>query len=262
MEKTLNDRMKEFYENRTRIQLPRRAYTIIRLDGKSFSKYTKKMKKPFDNGFITAMQLTAKKLCEEIQGAQLAYVQSDEISILITDFETRETQAWFDNNIQKMCSISASIATSEFNKVNLLTNINTNKILSHVPDTIMAIVTNYKPGNFDSRVFQIPSRTEVINYFIWRQQDAMRNSVSMAAHHLLKGSMENKNVSKKKELLLNAGHDWDKFSMPEKQGTFIIKKDTLISTPNGPVQRKKWDFTSFVITDEKELIEFFIPKYD
>lgn len=261
MEKTLNDRMKEFYENRTRIQLPRRAYTIIRLDGKSFSKYTKKMIKPFDNGFITAMQLTAKKLCEEIQGAQLAYVQSDEISILITDFETRETQAWFDNNLQKMCSISASIATAEFNKINLSYLMHEN-VVSENPSNFPDIATNYKPGNFDSRVFQIPSRTEVINYFISRQQDAMRNSVSMAAHHLLKGSMKNKNVSEMKHLLLDADYDWNNFQTPAKQGTFVVKKDTLIQTPNGPVQRKKWNFTSFVITDEKQLIEFFIPKYD
>lgn len=261
MKNTLGDRMKEFYEDRTRIELPRRGFTIIRLDGKSFSKYTKKMKKPFDTGFTAAMQLTAKKLCEEIQGAQLAYVQSDEISILITDFETRETQAWFDNNLQKMCSISASIATAEFNKINLSYLMHEN-VVSENPSNFPDIVTNYKSGNFDSRVFQIPSRTEVINYFIWRQQDAMRNSVSMAAHHLLEGSMKNKNVSEMKQLLLDAGYDWDNFSKPEKQGTFIIKKDTLIQTPNGLVQRKKWDFTSFVITDEKQYIEPFIPTYE
>src|SRR5688500_7163895 len=102
MKDDLGNRMKDFYENRTRILLPRRAYTIIRLDGKAFSKFTKGLNRPFDYDFMRDMNQTAEYLCSEIQGAKFAYTQSDEISILVTDFDKLETSAWFDNNLQKM----------------------------------------------------------------------------------------------------------------------------------------------------------------
>src|SRR5579871_2024133 len=102
----LGERIKENYENRTRMSVPRRTYTIIRLDGKAFHTYTKGFARPFDQLLMNVMDRTAAKLCESIQGAKLAYVQSDEISILLTDFETEQTDAWYDGNIQKIASIS------------------------------------------------------------------------------------------------------------------------------------------------------------
>ena len=110
------------YEAVTKYVLPRRGYTMIRIDGKAFHTYTKGFKRPFDQGLIDDMDTTAMFLCKEIQGAVAAFVQSDEISILVCDFEKLETSAWFDNSIQKMCSVSASMATAKFNQHNQKNN--------------------------------------------------------------------------------------------------------------------------------------------
>ena len=111
----LGNRMKG-YKNISRNHLMRRTPVVIRLDGKAFHTFTRGMKKPFDNILMESMQETAKYLCENIQGCKIAYTQSDEISLLLVDYENLDTDAWFDNNIQKMVSISASMATLAFNK--------------------------------------------------------------------------------------------------------------------------------------------------
>lgn len=113
----LDERIKEYYEDRTKTYLMRRMITIIRLDGKGFSKFTANLDKPFDKDFSDDMDETAKFLCENIQGAKFAYTQSDEISVVITDFDTLESQAWFDYNLQKMTSLAASFATAKFNEL-------------------------------------------------------------------------------------------------------------------------------------------------
>ena len=115
MRDNLGNRMKN-YEHTSRTYLTRRLPVIIRLDGKAFHTFTKGLKKPFDEILIDAMWETAKYLCKSIQGCKIAYVQSDEISLLLTDYDTIESCAWFDNNIQKMVSISASMATLAFNR--------------------------------------------------------------------------------------------------------------------------------------------------
>ena len=112
---SLGNRMKG-YENISRSYLIRRIPVIIRLDGKAFHTFTRGLKKPFDEILMNTMWETAKYLCENIQGCKIAYTQSDEISLLLTDYENIDTSAWFDNNVQKMVSISASMATLAFNK--------------------------------------------------------------------------------------------------------------------------------------------------
>ena len=115
MKDDLGNRMKD-YEQRTRIKLPRRTNTIIRMDGKAFHTYTKGLDRPFDENLMYDMNATTQFLCENIQGAKIGYVQSDEISILLTDFDKLTTDAWFDYNVQKMVSVSASLATGKFNE--------------------------------------------------------------------------------------------------------------------------------------------------
>src|ERR1035437_9992165 len=135
----LSDRIKEFYEDRTKTFLNRKTITIIRLDGKGFSKFTKNLKKPFDDGFSDDMNAAAVYLCENIQGAKFAYTQSDEISVVLTDTDTLESDAWFDYNVQKMVSIAASFATAKFNQLRLFREQNN---------------PEYKLAAFDARVFQ------------------------------------------------------------------------------------------------------------
>ena len=232
---SLGDRMKEFYENRTRNFLPRRTYTIIRVDGKAFHSYTIGLVRPFDEKLVNDMDETACYMCKNIQGAKFAFVQSDEISILLTDFEGLTTDAWFDGNIQKMASISASLATAKFNELR------PNKI-----------------ALFDSRVFTIPSDIEVENYFIWRQQDTTRNSISSVAQSMFSHrELENKNTDQMQEMCFQKGVNWNGFSAKLKRGRLIVKQDY----EKEGATRSKWvSVEPPIFTQERELLKVLIPK--
>lgn len=203
----LGDRMKEQYENRTRYYLPRRTFTIVRLDGRGFHNYTRGLERPYDTVLMDDMDLTAYYLCTNIQGACMAYTQSDEISLLLTDFDTPQTQAFFDGNLQKLVSVTSSMATAHFNEQRLLTFLyndegNRGRLPAEEVDW-----REFKWAQFDSRVFTIPDRTEVINYFIWRQQDATRNSVSSLARcYYSHNEVQGKNSSVLQEMLMK-DHD-------------------------------------------------------
>jgi tRNA(His) 5'-end guanylyltransferase len=204
MNDQLGQRMKSQYEVRTKYFLPRRTYTIIRLDGKAFHTYLRGFKKPYDENLMSCMDITTKNLCKQIQGAKFAYVQSDEISILLTDFEKETTDAWFDGNIQKIVSVSASMATGFFNNI-----IKTDKI-----------------AFFDSRTFIIPDHTEVENYFIWRQKDAIRNSIQMTAQSLYSHKeLNNKSQSDLQEMIFKKGQNWNDMIEGFKRGRTIIKRE-------------------------------------
>lgn len=112
----LGDRMKDYYESRSKTRLTRRMPVIIRLDGKAFHTFTKGFKKPFDMIMVKAMQETMKYLCENIQGCVLGYTQSDEITLVLIDYQNLNSDAWFDYEVQKLCSVSASMATFAFNR--------------------------------------------------------------------------------------------------------------------------------------------------
>ncbi|MFW6243030.1 MAG: tRNA(His) guanylyltransferase Thg1 family protein [bacterium] len=236
MKDELGRRMKEYYENRTRIYLPRRTYTIIRIDGKAFHSYTKGLTRPFDDGLIQDMDDTAIHLCENIQGAKLAFVQSDEISILLTDFDKIGTDAWFDGNVQKICSVSASLATSKFNQLRLKRN--AELIINRVED----FINSFKLANFDSRTFTIPSKTEVMNYFIWRQQDTVRNSISSVAQSLYSHKeLNGKNTDQMQEMCFQKGFNWNDLNSKLKRGRFIEKIEYNKELENGEkVIRTKW----------------------
>lgn len=217
----LGERMKENYENRTRLFLPRRTYTIIRLDGKAFHTYTKNFSRPYDLRLMKMMDDTAIALCKGIQGIQMAYVQSDEISLLMTDFETIHTDAWFDGNIQKIVSVSASIATAAFNLEALISK---QKEVSGTFDEY-GLRNSIKPAYFDSRVFSIPDRQEVFNYFVWRQQDATRNSIQMGAQSLYsQKQLHGKNTSELQELMHQKGVNWNDYPVGFKRGRMILKE--------------------------------------
>jgi tRNA(His) 5'-end guanylyltransferase len=195
----IGDRMKNNYENRYRIFLTRRIPTIIRLDGKSFHTLTKSYKRPFDDIFMGFMSSTAITLCREIQGVKCAYTQSDEISLLLTDFDTLTTDAWFDYNIQKMTSVSAAIASVRFSML------------------------SGKTAVFDSRTFNIP-KEEVCNYFIWRQKDWIRNSIQMYAQaHYSQKQLHGKKQADMHEMLFTKGLNWSDLPEHQKNGQFIAK---------------------------------------
>lgn len=237
----LSDRIKEFYENRTKQFLNRRTITIIRLDGKGFSKFTKGLEKPFDDGFSDDMDATAVYLCENIQGAKLAYTQSDEISIVITDFDNLETSAWYDYNVQKMVSISASLATARFNQ-------------------LRAFRGETKLAQFDARVFQVPNIDEMTNTILWRQQDCTRNSISMAASaNFSHKSLEGKSGNDKQEMLFTEkGINWNDYKTKYKRGVVISKKAITMQDEKGDDYiRNKWipDYEIPIFTQDKEYLE-------
>lgn len=201
MNEPLGDRMKA-YEAVTRVVLPKRTYTIIRVDGRAFHSYLRGCDKPYDIRFMADMDAVAEALCREISGAVFAYTQSDEISVLAYDFATPGTQPWFGGVVAKVVSISAAVATATLNA--------------------------RRPGPtalFDSRVFTIADPREVANYFIWRQRDCVRNSITMAAqarfsHKQLHGVTTNQ----MQELLFTEHNiNWNDYPAGCKRGRIVTQ---------------------------------------
>lgn len=223
---SLGNRMKQ-YEDVFRTKLPIRLPVIFRIDGKAFHTYTRDCKKPVDQGLVDCMNLTAIELCKQVQGTQIAYVQSDEISLLLNNYTTTDTQPWFENNIQKMVSVAASVAGVTF-------TVNSAKIWGEQghngPGTTYD--NNYstpiiKPAYFDARVFVLP-KEEAVNYFLWRQQDATRNSVQMLARSLYSHKeCTDKNNSQLQEMIFQKGINWNDCPTAQKRGRCIVKIATI-----------------------------------
>jgi tRNA(His) 5'-end guanylyltransferase len=262
MKDQLGDRMKTFYEDRFRTKLPRRAYTIIRVDGKAFHTYTKGLNRPFDDGLIEDMNLTAAFLCKNIMGAKLAYVQSDEISILITDFDTQDTQSWFDYNVQKMTSIAASLATSEFNRLRIERQFSVHMIdengRAHYSLNLEEM-KSIKMAQFDARVFQIPSRIEVENYLIWRQQDAVRNSISSVAQSLYSHKeLNGVKTNEMQEMIFQKGINWNDYDFRKKRGAVIGKVEAEVGEGKNTAIRNRWEVVDTpIFTQDREFFTKF-----
>ena len=267
--------MKKNYENRTRILLPRRTYTLIRVDGKAFHTYTRGCERPFDAGLIADMDETACYLCKNIQGAKIGFVQSDEISILMTDFETHQTDAWFDGNIQKIVSVAASMATAIFNRLRTIRLLNDSVILDkngivHVEDTTGEWLDKFseqKLAEFDARTFTIPSKTEVMNYFIWRQQDTVRNSISSVAQTLYSSKeLNGKNMSQQQDMIHEKGLNWNDYCPTQKRGRFVHKQSYVIGetiTGGEKATRSRWVARACpTFTAEPEFLDGFIPEIE
>ena len=286
----LGDRMKEFYENRSKTFLTRRTPVIIRIDGCHFHSFTKGLRKPYDKVFIKAMQRTTQALCEKIQGCKVGYVESDEISLLLTDYDNLQTDAWFDYSVQKVCSVSSSMASMYFNKffideamkyMKLYQNNIVNgepSIVGLIPEEDLKAEEKYVGvlatrmelgGYFDARAFNIPE-SEVVNYFIWRQNDATRNSInSLGYANFSTKELHGLNNSQVQEKLFQEkGINWNDCSTVEKRGTCVIKKEITkdTQTPNGiiPVVRNEWviDEDIPIFTQDRNYIESVLPEKD
>lgn len=257
MDKTsLGDRMKNNYENVNRFYLTRRMPVIIRMDMKAGHTFTRGMKKPFDDIFVKTMQNTMKYLCENIQGCVLGYTQSDEISLVLTDYAELTTDAWFGNNLQKMCSVSASMATLAFNKAfndNIVKYIDSHfdtdcGVTKDLAEYTKILINARKKGAmFDSRVFTIP-KEEVCNYFIWRQQDATRNSIqSVGQANFSDKELHKKSTKDIQDMLMTQkGINWNNYVTTLKRGSCCIKADDSLTEYDevgnicGYTQRSKW----------------------
>jgi tRNA(His) guanylyltransferase len=228
----LGDRMKG-YERAAKYVLPRRMPVILRVDGKAFHTVTRGCARPFDPYLMAKMDRVAVALCEEAQGAALAFVQSDEISVLIHNYRRLNSEAWFDNEVQKLVSVSASIAAGVFSR------------------------DWSSPVAFDARVFVLPE-AEVANYFIWRQQDATRNSIQMAVRAVYSHSQcDEKNTSEMQEMLHAKGINWNDYKVGEKRGRAVIRDSFDREGPDGQiVTRHAWRVIDPpIFTQDRRFIE-------
>lgn len=231
---SLGDRMKE-YEDAYRFYMMRRGYLLIRIDGRAFHTWTKGMERPFDENMMNLMRTTTFDLLSTIDNTVFGYTQSDEISILICDDKQNHTSAWFDNNLQKIVSVSASIATASFNL------------------EAVSCGLERPPATFDSRVWMLPTQIEVWNYFFWRWQDCVRNSIQSFGQSLF--SPKELHGKKTTDIIQMAwdehGLDWHKLDAPKKNGSFCSWK--TVDERSKPISE------SFNLREDKQRLIDMIP---
>lgn len=269
---SLGDRMKERYENISRSYLTRRVPVVIRIDGKAFHTFTKGMKKPFDSILMKTMQQTMQNLCANIQGCVFGYTQSDEITLVLTDYATITTDAWFGYNIQKMCSVAASMATLEFNRNFVETAEFALQYYDTVANAEAAALFDYSvyerkfnKAMFDARVFSVP-KDEVCNCLIWRQQDATRNSIEAVGQaYFSANQLHKKTTNMIQEMLWQVhGINWNDFPVDCKRGSCCYRQavETDMPDPKSPgetiaVSRRKWiiDREPPIFTQDRDYVE-------
>ena len=249
----LGCRMKTFYEQVPKTKLMRRCPVVIRCDGRSFHTFCRKFQKPFDEVLIKTMQETMKYLCENIQGCVLGYTQSDEITLILVDYKKLTSSAFFDYEVQKICSIVASMATMAFNKffkenidVYCLNNITDFVVLhgetdrlsdkeKNILNNIMIYEEAYRKGAmFDARCFNIP-KEEVTNLVYWRQLDASRNSIQMVGQaNFSHKELQNKSCNDIQDMLMTQkGINWNDLPTYQKRGSCCVKNKIIIDNNDG-----------------------------
>lgn len=247
-------RMKNNYESIPKTRLMRRTPVAIRIDGKAFHTFTKGFEKPFDMVLIESMQQTMKYLCENIQGCVFGYCQSDEITLILVDYQTLTTDAWFDYEVQKICSISASMATMAFNKFfsKNVSDFYKNSEASPYDIDLGAIYEKAveKGAMFDARCFNIP-KEEVTNLIYWRQLDATRNSIQMVGQaNFSHKELQNKSCNMIQDMLHEQkGINWNDFPTVCKRGTACYKAPMLgVVGSNG-------DYTAWILDTEMPILK-------
>ena len=255
----LGKRMKEFYEQVPKTRLVRRTPVAIRIDGKAFHTFTRGFEKPFDEVLGRAMRETMKYLCENIQGCVLGYTQSDEITLILIDYKKLTSSAWFDYEVQKICSIAASMATMAFNRffageVKTFTFNNGENYERGSKEAILCEVYRNavnKGAMFDARVFNIP-KEEVANLIYWRQLDATRNSIQMVGQaNFSHKELQNKSCNQIQNMLFQERDiNWNDFPTHLKRGSCCVKSDVSVtfatehedgSVTTGAIERPHWE---------------------
>lgn len=243
----LGRRMKKYYEEIPKTKLMRRCPVVLRIDGKAHHTFCRSFDRPFDEIYIKTMQNTAKYLCENLQGSALSYQQSDEISILLIDYQKLDTAAWFDYEVQKLCSVSASMTTLAFNKFFIdntdiaftheceelnnklvlkeLTEQEFDEAYDKLEEKYDKYYSKFNKAMFDSRCFNIP-KEEVTNYFYWRQLDATRNSIQMVGQaNFSQKELQNKSCNDIQNMLLTEKDiNWHRLEIYKKRGSCCIKE--------------------------------------
>lgn len=226
----LGVRMKTFYEQIPKTKLMRRCPVALRIDGKAFHTFTRGFQKPFDEVLIKSMQETMKYLCENIQGCVFGYTQSDEITLILVDYKKLTSSAWFDYEVQKICSIAASMATMAFNESfsKMYSKLYRDKIEhgENVDELVKTYAFKAGKAMFDCRCFNIP-KEEVTNLVYWRQLDASRNSIQMVGQaNFSHKELQNKSCNDIQDMLMiQKGINWNDLPTYQKRGSCCIYVD-------------------------------------
>lgn len=234
----LGVRMKTFYEQIPKTKLMRRCPVAIRIDGKAFHTFTRGFQKPFDEVLIKSMQETMKYLCENIQGCVLGYTQSDEITLILVDYKKLTSSAFFDYEVQKICSIAASMATMAFNESfsKIYSKLYRDKIEhgENVDELIKTYAFKAGKAMFDTRCFNIP-KEEVTNLVYWRQLDASRNSIQMVGQaNFSHKELQNKSCNDIQDMLMTQkGINWNDLPTYQKRGSCCVKVNHFIENEKG-----------------------------
>ena len=254
---TLKDRM-EYFRSLTDYRLMPNSYVVVMVDGRGFSKSVKKLfEKPFDDKFISMMNDTAKYICEHVQGVKTAFVQSDEISFILTDFDTPETDSFFGYRLCKMQLIIAGMASTVFNDLyieNILS-------LPASQEDIIQIIRQKPKFHFDCKAWNVPTLNDAYAWLLYRQNDCIRNSKQQAAQtYLPKKSLIGKNTDEQVQMLLHEKNiDWNEYDGGKKYGRIIHKTQVLKETPNGKCIRNIWVVNNAIPFEEcKEIIQDYI----
>ena len=262
----LGTRMKE-YEKRNQYYLQKRTPVAIRVDMRAGHTFTRGFKRPFDYIFMKSMQETAKYMCENMGNAKFAYVQSDEITIILTDYDTLETDCWFNYRTDKLCSISASMATMAFNKYfeeNVTNEVLEYKMVPHCVEiqqeikeyhnTLIAALD--KGAMFDARCFNIP-KEEVTNLIYWRQLDASRNSIQMVGQaNFSHNELQNKSCNDIQDMLmLQKNINWNDFPTYQKRGSCVVKSDEKETITEDNIGTKMTIRSKWIIDKEMPILK-------
>ena len=241
--RNLEDKCK-YFRGLTDYRIVPGGYTLLMLDGKNFSKMIKNtFKKPFDEDFIHMMNETAKYLVEHLQGAKIAYTQSDEISILVTDFDTPQTDLLFGGRLCKINSIAASMATAEFNRLFMKYQLEQTKTSEDYRfENVIDKICKMKLVQFDCKCWMVPTENDMFAWFLHRNLDCIKNSKNQTSqtyipHKQLVGKTADEGI----ELLKNEkGIDW--YALPDgmKYGRIICKKEMNLVWNGIPYVRNKF----------------------
>jgi tRNA(His) 5'-end guanylyltransferase len=239
MKDELGRRMKQYYEDALRLSLPHRSYVIVRVDGRAFHTFTRDLERPYCRRLADALDQAALYVCPQMIGCRFAYGQSDEYSFLLTDLDGEKAPLWFDGNVQKMVSVSASLFTAAFNRS----------------------FAGAALATFDARVLLIPQRGEVAKYFLWRQLDASANSLNMlASAHFPHAELSHKSTAEKHEMLHSKGINWAKQPADFKRGRVVRRA----ADAAGDAQAGRWevDLEIPVFNRDRAYLDGLIPAAD
>jgi len=244
---SLGDRQKR-HEAVSEFYLTRRLPCLLRCDGKSFHSWTRGLGRPFDDNLRNCMEYATYRLCKEVEGARFGYTQSDEITILLVDYQDLGTESWYNYRVQKMASVGASICTAAF----------ITAAMKYLPDQLK------KKGmpKFDARVYTVP-KEDVSNAFLWRMQDCTRNSIqAVGQNNFSPKQLQAKSCDMIQDMLFKEkGINWNDTPTRYKRGVGFFKVDLELDKINSDknpaaidmtIYRKKWvkDYEMPIITQD------------